>query len=318
MCRLKFWRGLELLRASVGPHPSPSKGSFKKRKIKAYKTSVSFFWSLTMAQAILVPSTAGVIRVLAADRSPMNSQLLTEALTRNRHFALSSAVSASDVLSIMASERPHVAVLSAHLDGNPNGGAELGRRMRVLYPETRVVMLLDSSERNLVVEAFRSGACGVFCRTQSLMSLAKCIQSVHIGQIWANSTELHFLIEALAEFAPVRMVNASGTVVLSKREHDVVACVVRGLTNREIAQALKLTEHTVKNYLFRIFDKLGVSSRVELALYALSLARQRNEGEPSSFAPHLAKSVSRMKAPGRELVTVKPIHTQVSEKMVKR
>src|SRR5438132_6831884 len=127
MCRLKFWRGLELLHASVGPHPSPSKGSFKKRKIKAYKTSVSFFWSLTMAQAILVPSTAGVIRVLAADRSPMNSQLLTEALTRNRHFALLSAVSASDVLSIMASERPHVAVLSAHLDGNPNGGAELGR-----------------------------------------------------------------------------------------------------------------------------------------------------------------------------------------------
>ena len=237
------------MHASVGPHPSPSKGSFKKRKIKAYKTSVSFFWSLTMAQAILVPSTAGVIRVLAADRSPMNSQLLTEALTRNRHFALLSAVSASDVLSIMASERPHVAVLSAHLDG---------------------------------------------------------------------STELHFLIEALAEFAPVRMVNASGTVVLSKREHDVVACVVRGLTNREIAQALKLTEHTVKNYLFRIFDKLGVSSRVELALYALSLARQRNEGEPSSFAPHLAKSVSRMKAPGRELVAVKPIHTQVSEKMVKR
>ena len=59
---------------------------------------------------------------------------------------------------------------------------------------------------------------------------------------------------------------------LSKREQDVVRSVVEGLTNREIAHQLKLTEHTVKNYLFRIFDKLGVSSRVELVLHAFSVA----------------------------------------------
>jgi DNA-binding CsgD family transcriptional regulator len=61
-----------------------------------------------------------------------------------------------------------------------------------------------------------------------------------------------------------------GKPLLSARELDVVRCVAEGLSNREIAQRLTLREHTVKNYLFRIFDKLGVSSRVEVVLYALS------------------------------------------------
>ena len=70
----------------------------------------------------------------------------------------------------------------------------------------------------------------------------------------------------------MRLVDASG-ISLSKREQDVVRCVAEGLTNREIAHRLNLTEHTVKNYLFRIFDKLGVSSRVEVVLYAFNLDR---------------------------------------------
>jgi len=67
------------------------------------------------------------------------------------------------------------------------------------------------------------------------------------------------------------VVNTQGAALLSRREIEVVRCVAEGLSNREIAQRLGLTEHTVKNYLFRIFDKLGVSKRVEVVLYAYSL-----------------------------------------------
>jgi two-component system nitrate/nitrite response regulator NarL len=67
----------------------------------------------------------------------------------------------------------------------------------------------------------------------------------------------------------MKFLSASGEALLSAREVDVVRCVAEGLSNREIAQRLNLREHTVKNYLFRIFDKLGVSSRVEVVLYAL-------------------------------------------------
>ena len=68
----------------------------------------------------------------------------------------------------------------------------------------------------------------------------------------------------------LRVVDAQGSNLLSKREEDVVHLVAEGLGNREIAQQLNLSKHTVKNYLFRIFDKLGVSNRVELVLYAVA------------------------------------------------
>jgi DNA-binding CsgD family transcriptional regulator len=74
---------------------------------------------------------------------------------------------------------------------------------------------------------------------------------------------------------PLRMVNPRGQTLLTKREDDVVNLVVDGLSNRETAQKLGLTEHTVSNYLFRIYEKLGISTRVELVLYAL---RQKQQG----------------------------------------
>jgi DNA-binding NarL/FixJ family response regulator len=152
-------------------------------------------------------------------------------------------------------------------------GFDLIRQVRAACPDTRVVLLMDTSKRSAVVKAFRSGARGIFSRTESPKALAKCISSVHQGQIWANSAELRFLLEALCESEPMRVVDAGGEALLSKREQDVVRCVAEGMSNREIADRLKLTEHTVKNYLFRIFDKLGVSSRVEVVLYAFGFRK---------------------------------------------
>ena len=82
-------------------------------------------------------------------------------------------------------------------------------------------------------------------------------------------------------------VNANGDALLSARELDVVRCVAEGLSNREIAQRLTLREHTVKNYLFRIFDKLGVSSRVEVVLYALG-----NQGAAGNFEAAPKKEIT--------------------------
>ena len=144
-------------------------------------------------------------------------------------------------------------------------------------------MLLDSSERSSVTAAFRAGAQGVFCRTEPLRLLAKCIHCVQNGQIWANNTELQFLLDTLVQPATNDSLNLKEGL-LSGREIDVVRCVVEGLSNREIAQRLTLTEHTVKNYLFRIFDKLGVSSRVEVVLYAFRNSNSLRDS-PVAVAP---------------------------------
>ena len=196
----------------------------------------------------------------------MTTQLLVDALGRDAQFEMiESQSNATAILAVIKTEKPQIAVISAQLEKAK--GFELLREIRVQSPATRVIVLLDSSERSIVIEAFRAGALGVFCRTEPFRLLAKCIQCVADGQIWANSTELRFVLEALAHpQQPGSLKFSDG--LLSARETEVVHCVAEGLTNREIAQRLKLTEHTVKNYLFRIFDKLGVSSRVEVVLYA--------------------------------------------------
>jgi len=198
----------------------------------------------------------------------MSTQLLVEALGRDPQFdMIESAPNGAAILQLLKRDKPQIAVVSASF-GDDHAGYDLVREIRSQSPATRVIVLLDASERASVIEAFRAGAQGVFCRTEPFRLLAKCIQCVHQGQVWASSGELQYVIDALARpmFAKLQR---NGKPLLSARETDVVRCLAEGLTNREISHRLKLTEHTVKNYLFRIFDKLGVSSRVEVVLYAL-------------------------------------------------
>jgi len=210
------------------------------------------------------------LRILAADNTSMSTQLLVEVLAKNAQFHVIEAPSAeAEILALVKSERPDVLLIGTRLGHDGPGVFELVRSIRADLPTSRVVMLLDHSEPAAVVEAFRAGAHGIFSRTQPLRLLAKCIECVHSGQVWANTSELHFLLEALAQPNHANFTHLANSP-LSAREADVVRCVAEGLTNREIARRLKLTEHTVKNYLFRIFDKLGVSSRVEVVLYALN------------------------------------------------
>jgi two-component system, NarL family, nitrate/nitrite response regulator NarL len=222
-----------------------------------------------MAQFVTpMPQSGERIRVLAADSTRMSSQLLAQALAQNSQFHVTGIEpKPASILAAVADEKPNVVLMSSVLDES-NTGFDLIRQVCSTRPETRVVMLMDTSKRAAVVEAFRSGAHGVFSRTESPKLLAKCICSVHQGQVWANSAELRYLLEALCKSEPASMVEAGAEAILSRRERDVVRCVAQGLSNREIASQLGLTEHTVKNYLFRIFDKLGVSSRVEVVLYA--------------------------------------------------
>jgi DNA-binding NarL/FixJ family response regulator len=160
-----------------------------------------------------------------------------------------------------------VAVISSTSKDGPLGGFTLLRQLTKSYPAVRCVMLLDQHERGLVIDAFRFGAVGVCERDQSYEMLCKCIYSVYRGQVWANSQQLQYLLEALSAAIPSRITDVKGKNLLTKREEEIVSLVADGLKNREIAEHLKLSEHTVKNHLFRIFERLGISSRAELILY---------------------------------------------------
>jgi DNA-binding NarL/FixJ family response regulator len=88
--------------------------------------------------------------------------------------------------------------------------------------------------------------------------------------VWVNNDQIEFLLELIMRLRPQQTVKPGGMALLTKREQEVVRHVAEGMRNEEISQVLHVTEHTVRNYLCRIFDKLGLSSRVELVLYALS------------------------------------------------
>jgi DNA-binding NarL/FixJ family response regulator len=88
--------------------------------------------------------------------------------------------------------------------------------------------------------------------------------------VWAGSRELELVLDMLARALPLHLTNSQQTPVLTKREEQVVRLVAAGLTNREISSQLSLSAHTVKNYIFRLYDKLGISNRVALAAYSIS------------------------------------------------
>jgi DNA-binding NarL/FixJ family response regulator len=215
----------------------------------------------------------------------MNTQLLAHSLVRdNRFLVIEAEPTANAILEVTGREKPEVVLLSPSLDDSPAEGFRVARQLRALHPETRIIMLLDASERSSVVESFRAGARGVFCRTESIQTLAKCIDCAHSGQVWANSRELEYLLGAVSDAISMRPPDDGSLASLSKRERDVVLCVADGLSNREIAHRLHLTEHTVKNYLFRVFDKLGVSSRVEVVLYVFKLVQSSSTSSPGTKA----------------------------------
>jgi DNA-binding NarL/FixJ family response regulator len=210
------------------------------------------------------------IRVLVADNTPLSSQLLSEAVARHPEIEVVAYSADSAETTVLARRfSPDVLLVSAEMEDDPQRGLTILHQLRSEQPNIKAVVLLKTRRPELIVRAFRSGASGVFCHSR-LDMLCKCIVAVHQGQIWANSEELGYILASLSETSQPEVIEKPGISLLSRRERDVVTYLVEGRTNREIADALGISQHTVKNYLFKIFEKLGMSNRVELVFNLLS------------------------------------------------
>jgi DNA-binding NarL/FixJ family response regulator len=140
------------------------------------------------------------------------------------------------------------------------------------FPELRVILVHGWSSQELTVEAVVAGVRGLFSQEQqTLEAMAKCIQRVREGELWLNSTEVLHLTDALSKrrMSPCR---TRATSPLTARQQELVQLVAEGMGNRDIALQLGVTENTVKKHLGNIYEKLGVSSRVELVLSRLQVA----------------------------------------------
>jgi DNA-binding NarL/FixJ family response regulator len=216
---------------------------------------------------------AGTIRVLVADSSPLLTQLLADTLKRDLDLeVVTSDLNAASLLETSISQKIDVFVLSAFAPGEAKRGFKVLQEFRETNAQARTIMLLDSPNADCILEAFRAGARGVFDHKESPNMLNRCIHRVHEGQAWVSHEQMALVLDALASTTKIRTVDQKGMQLLSEREAEVVRSLAEGLTNREIAERMGLSQHTIKNYLFRIFDKLGVSNRIELLFMTLSQA----------------------------------------------
>ena len=211
-------------------------------------------------------------RIIIAAQTSLACQIFSRALTGcGAQFQVVGCAQTSEGLVKAASENhPDVALVSSELEDRPQGWLAAFRQLGTSGLAVHPILVLEKGGPELVIDAFSAGAKGVIRSTDPFESICKCIRCVAEGQVWASSQELQWVLKALTDSHPFPLTSVLGNPLLTPRQEEVVRMVVEGLPNGEISSKLCVSPHTIKNHLFRIYEKLGVSTRVELVLYAMS------------------------------------------------
>lgn len=135
-------------------------------------------------------------------------------------------------------------------------------------PEAKLIVQLVESDESNIVELYRRGVRGVVPRSISPDLLIKCVRKIAEGETWIDNQSISWVIEAYRAQAS-NLTSPRTQPKLSKKELAIISCITRGMRNKEIAYQIGTTEQVIKNYLRKVYDKLGVSDRLELALYCL-------------------------------------------------
>src|SRR5579871_2431657 len=218
--------------------------------------------------------TKSKIRIVVADDHPIFRDGLCKLLALEEDFeVVAQAQDGRQVLDVLQQHEPDILLLDLKMPGL-DGLATL-QRLQVAKNKTRVIVLTASDDKNEFVQAMKLGTSGIVLKQTATDLLIKSIRKVHAGEIWLDSHTTAAVIRQFvaAEDAPPAPPQAPSRErersPLSQREREIVALVAQGFKNKEMAEKMFISEQTVKNHLHNIFDKLGVSDRLELALYAI-------------------------------------------------
>jgi two-component system nitrate/nitrite response regulator NarL len=209
-----------------------------------------------------------LIRVAIADAHPVVREGLKTLLQAEGFQVIGHAPDGAEAVKLVKSKRPDVLMLDAGLPGMP--GLEVVRELSKAGSSCRVILLNASFDRPQVLEWLRAGARGFIAKHSSVELMIKSIRTVMAGQYWIGRESVSDLIGSLVPRRSSGQGEPSADRPdLSKRELQIVSAVAAGFGNKDIAARLSLSEHTVKHHLSNIFDKLGVTNRLEVALFAI-------------------------------------------------
>src|SRR6202166_4291179 len=215
----------------------------------------------------------GMIRVLIADDHPIVRDGLKKLLSLEEDFqVVGEASDGCEVLDRVQELDPDVLLVDLRM---PNlDGLSALQALQQTNKRTRVIVLTASEDKNEFVQAMKLGCSGIVLKQTAPDLIVKSIRKVFAGEIWLDS---HTTAAVMRQFQTGTEAGGSsqgarkgrGRSPLSAREREIVALVAQGYKNKEMAEKMFISEQTVKNHLHNIFDKLGVSDRLNLSVYAI-------------------------------------------------
>ena len=215
-------------------------------------------------------STKAQARILIADDHPIFRDGLKRLLEAERGFkVIGEACDGVEAVSLVRQLRPEILLLDLAMPRRP--GLQALRELSTESFSVRVILLTAAAEKEQIVEALQLGARGVVLKDSATQILLKAIHAVMNGEYWVGRESVSNLVQYLRS-----LIDSSSAASrqkrygLTPRELEIISAVVAGYANKEIAEHFKISEDTVKHHLSNIFDKLGVSTRLELALFAVN------------------------------------------------
>jgi two-component system nitrate/nitrite response regulator NarL len=209
------------------------------------------------------------IRILIADDHPIVRDGLRRLLETQADFrVVGEAPDGREAVKLVGKLTPDVLLLDLAMPRLP--GLEVLRELSSAETPVRTILLTAAIEKRQIVEALQVGARGIVLKESATELLFKSIRTVMADQFWVGREAVSDLVETLRDLVTAGGEKEGKTFGLTRRELEIVSTIVAGFTNREIAKRFSLSEDTVKHHLTHIFDKLGVSNRLELAMFAIN------------------------------------------------
>jgi DNA-binding NarL/FixJ family response regulator len=215
-----------------------------------------------------------MIRVLIADSFPVVRAGLRSILSSSSDIQIvGEAQDGNEAIERTLELLPDVVLTELKL---PNSdGVSVLRTLHTRAPQAKVILFTASENKDDFIEAMKLGCCGILPKDAAPTLILKSIQKVYAGEIWLDSNTTAAVIRQFAAPMDSTLAQVAANAKpreraqLSQREREIIVLIAQGYKNKEIAEKMFITEQTVKNHLHNVFDKLGVSDRLELALYAI-------------------------------------------------
>jgi two-component system, NarL family, nitrate/nitrite response regulator NarL len=206
-------------------------------------------------------------RVVVADDHPIFREGLIRVLESRGFEVIGAATDGDEALPLVASLKPDLLLLDLAMPRM--AGLVALRELSGMQVETKIILLTAAAEPAEIATALQLGARAIVLKESASEVLFRCIEKVIDGQYWVGRQPVRDLVGLLRDLTASSPTDVRRQFGLTPREREMIGAIVEGLSNADIAKRFSISENTVKHHLTSIFDKLGVSNRLELALFAL-------------------------------------------------